>query len=78
MLQVPDEWQVVVGGLQTKIRSLQLRMPNCRYHPQSQQQSNDKSITGCIAGLAMQPVIMRLSMTSRWPDSVHILLLQVC
>ena len=30
-LPVPEEWQVVVGDSETSIRSLQLRMPNCRY-----------------------------------------------
>lgn len=28
---VPEDWQQVVGGSETTLKTLQLRMPNCRY-----------------------------------------------
>ena len=28
---VPEDWQQVVGGSETALKTLQLRMPNCRY-----------------------------------------------
>ena len=30
-LPVPDSWQVMTNGSTTALRSLRLRMPNCRY-----------------------------------------------